>query len=62
MFQRIASTTVGKVNLPDPTEITGLSLWELAIVLGVVTFVVTFFWPRSKNEIRFVDLGGDLWK
>jgi hypothetical protein len=48
--------------LPDPTEITGLPLWVLCVILGLVSFIVTFFWPHSKNEIRFVDLGGDLWE
>jgi len=42
--------------LPDPVELTGLPLWLLCVILGLVSFFVTLFWPREESPI-IIDLG-----
>ncbi len=44
------------MTLPDPVELTGLPLWLLCVILGLVSFFVTLFWPRGEPPI-IVDLG-----
>ena len=42
--------------LPDPVELTGLPLWALCVILGLVSFFVTLFWPKAEPPI-IIDLG-----
>ena len=37
--------------LPDPVAFTGLPLWVLCVVLGVITFFVTLWWPETESPI-----------
>tara|TARA_R100000084_G_C4526528_1_gene89198 strand:+ start:127 stop:294 length:168 start_codon:yes stop_codon:yes gene_type:complete len=32
-------------------EITGLSFWMLALILGLLSFSVTYFWPVKHEEM-----------
>ena len=42
--------------LPDPVELTGLPLWALCVISGLISFFVTLYWPESKPPI-IIDLG-----
>jgi len=42
--------------LPDPVEVTGLPLWALCVISGLISFFVTLYWPESKPPI-IIDLG-----
>ena len=42
--------------LLDPVELTGLPLWVLCVILGLVSFFVTLFWPVEEPPI-IIDLG-----
>ena len=41
--------------LPDLVEVTGLPLWLLCVILGLVSFFVTLFWPVEEPPI-IIDL------
>lgn len=37
--------------LPDPVEVTGLPLWLLCVILGLISFFVTLYWPEAEPPI-----------
>jgi hypothetical protein len=45
------SSSLALFMLPDPMEITGLSFWMLALILGTLSFLVTYFWPVRHEEL-----------